>query len=170
MGVTQTAMRRIFGMTEQTGNVSFPEIFRLIRDYSQGDYDRQVKALQTIAGVYVPLFEVPPMEDVKPVIEDILERNDFLVTPGGIGELEPASVEAVVAAATYGFNEAEMRWGADLLLRVMGALGRRAATEGYETFVADAALVLEGMERILALDIAEDVVEDIVEDMLEDGS
>ena len=154
-------------MAEQTGDVSFPEITRLIRDYAQGDLDRQVKALQAIAGVYVPLFDLPPMEDVKEVVQDILERNDFLVTTGGnFGGIEPASVEAVVSVATYGLNEADMRWGADLLLRVMGALGRRAAMEGYETFVPDAALVLEGMERILALDIAED----IVEDMLEDGS
>jgi hypothetical protein len=157
-------------MTEPTDSASFPELSQLIKDYAGGDLERQVKALQAIAGVYVPLFEVPPMEDIKQVVQDIIERNDFLVTTGGFGELEPASVEAVVAAATYGLNEADMRWGADLLLRVMGALGRRAATEGYETFVSDAALVLEGMERILALDIAEDIVEDIVEDMLEDGS
>ena len=158
-------------MAEQTGDVSFPELSQLIKNYAQGGHDSQVKALQAIAGVYVPLFEIPPMEDVKQVVQDIIERNDFLVTTGaGFGEIEPASVDAVVAAATYAFNEADMRWGADLLLRVMGALGRRAATEGYETFVPDAALVLDGMERILALDIAEDVVEDIVEDMLEDGS
>ena len=157
-------------MAESTNGGSFPEISGVIREYAQGDHGHQVKALQAIAGVYVPLFDLPPMEDVKGVVQDILEGNDFLVTADGSGDLEPASVEAIVGVATYGLNEADMRWGADLLLRVMGALGRRAATEGYETFVPDAQLVLAGMERILALDIAEDIVEDIVEDMLKGDS
>lgn len=150
-------------MTESASGGGFSELFGVISTYAQGDEAQQVKALQTIAGVYVPLLEVPPMEDPKGLVQDILERNDFLISSGDFGGLEPASVEAVVNAATYGFNEADMRWGADLLLRVMGALGRRAATEGYETFVPDAALVLDGMERILSLDIAEDIVEDMLD-------
>jgi hypothetical protein len=92
------------------------------------------------------------------VVEDVLTRNDFLVTDPQSGRLEPASVDAVVSVATSRLDEEDIRWGAGCLLNVMDALRRRAQSEGYETYVLDADEVLDGLETILAADIVEDVV------------
>jgi hypothetical protein len=104
------------------------------------------------------------MPDAKQVVEDILRRNDFLMTDPETGDLEPASVDAVVSVATSQLDEEDLKWGSGCLLNVMDALRRRAQSEGYETFVLDADEVLDGLETILAADIMEDVVEDIVEE------
>src|SRR5215216_6457967 len=124
-------------MTEPTDEGAFPELFEVIQGYAQRDYNHQVKALRIIAAAYLPLFEVPPMPDAKQVVEDVLSRNEFLLSNPQTGQLEPASVDA---------------------------LRRRAQSEGYETYVMDADEVLDGLETILAADIVEDVVEDIVEE------
>lgn len=142
------------------GDGEFAELFEVIGKYAEGDYDHQVKALQTMAATYSPLFETPEMPDARGIVERILESHDYLlVTPGRDG-LEPSSVEAVVSVATSRFNDAEMKWGADLLLRVMEALARRARQEGYETYVLDAQVVLDAMDTLLAVDIAEDMISD----------
>ena len=151
-------------MTEPTDGGTFPELFELIRDYAQRDYNHQVKVLRIIAAAYLPLFEVPPMPDAKQVVEDILGRNDFLLTDPETGQLEGASVDAVVSVATSRLVEEDLKWGAGCLLNAMDALRRRAQSEGYETYVLDADEVLDGLETILAADIAEDVIEDIVEE------
>jgi hypothetical protein len=104
------------------------------------------------------------MPDAKWVVEDILSRNEFLLSNPVTGHLEPASVDAVVSVATSRLVEEDLKWGADCLLNVMDALRRRAQTQGYETYVLDADEVLDGLETILAADIAEDVIEDIVEE------
>jgi hypothetical protein len=151
-------------MTEPADGGSFPELFEVIHDYAQRDYSHQVKALRIIAAAYLPLFEVPLMPDAKQVVEDILSRNEFLLSNPESNELEPASVDAVVSVATSRLVEEDLRWGASCLLNVMDALRRRAQSEGYETYVLDADEVLDGLETILAADIAEDVIEDIVEE------
>jgi hypothetical protein len=151
-------------MTEPTHGGSFPELFEVIQDYAQRDYSHQVKALRIIAAAYLPLFEVPPMPDAKQVVEDVLSRNEFLLSNPESNELEPASVDAVVSVATSRLVEEDLKWGASCLLNVMDALRRRAQSEGYETYVLDADEVLDGLETILAADIAEDVIEDIVEE------
>jgi hypothetical protein len=151
-------------MTEPTHGGSFPELFEVIQDYAQRDYSHQVKALRMIAAAYLPLFEVPPMPDAKQVVEDVLSRNEFLLSNPESNELEPASVDAVVSVATSRLVEEDLKWGASCLLNVMDALRRRAQSEGYETYVLDADEVLDGLETILAADIAEDVIEDIVEE------
>src|ERR671926_1170161 len=156
-------------MTESTDGGSFPELFEVIQDYAQRDYNHQVKALRIIAAAYLPLFEVPPMPDAKQVVDDILSSNDFLLTNPETGELEPASVDAVVSVATARLAEEDLRWGAGCLLNVMDALRRRAESEGYETYVLDADEVLDGLETILAADIVEDVVEEALEEALEDA-
>jgi hypothetical protein len=151
-------------MTESTDGGAFPELFEVIQDYAQRDYGHQVKALRIIAAAYLPLFEVPPMPDAKQVVEHVLSRNEFLLSNPQTGQLEPASVDAVVSVATSRLVEEDLKWGADCLLNVMDALRRRVQSEGYETYVMDADEVLDGLETILAADIAEDVVEDILEE------
>jgi hypothetical protein len=151
-------------MAEPTDGGTFPELFELIRDYAQRDYNHQVKVLRIIAAAYLPLFEVPPMPDAKQVVEDILSRNDFLLTDPETGQLEGASVDAVVSVATSRLVEEDLKWGAGCLLNVMDALRRRVQSEGYETYVFDADDVLDGLETILAADIVEDVIEDVVDE------
>jgi hypothetical protein len=151
-------------MTEPTDGGTFPELFELIRDYAKRDYNHQVKVLRIIAAAYLPLFEVPPMPDAKQVVEDILSRNDFLLTDPETGQLEGASVDAVVSVATSRLIEEDLNWGAGCLLNVMDALRRRVQSEGYETYVLDADDVLDGLETILAADIVEDVIEDVVDE------
>ncbi len=151
-------------MTESTDKGSFPELFEVIQDYAQRDHNHQVKALRIIAAAYLPLFEAPPLPDARQVVENVLARNDFLLTNLESGQLEPASVDAVVSVATSRLEQDDIKWGAGCLLNVMDALRRRAQTEGYETYVLDADEVLDGLETILAADIAEDVIEDIIEE------
>jgi hypothetical protein len=104
------------------------------------------------------------MPDAKQVVEDVLRRNEFLLSNPETGQLEPAGVDAVVSVATSRLVEVDPKWGAACLLNVMDALRRRAQSEGYETYVMDADEVLDGLETILAADIAEDVIEDMVEE------
>jgi hypothetical protein len=151
-------------MTESTDEGAFPELFGVIQDYAQRNHNHQVKALRIIAAAYLPLFEVPPMPDAKQVVEDVLSRNGYLLTDPQTGQLEPASVDAVVSVATSRLAEEDLKWGAGCLLNVMDALRRRAQSEGYETYVLDAEEVLDGLETILAADIVENVVEDVLED------
>jgi hypothetical protein len=70
----------------------------------------------------------------------------------------------VVSVATSRLAEEDLKWGAGCLLNVMDALRRRVQSEGYETYVLDADEVLDGLETILAADIAEDVIEDLVDE------
>jgi hypothetical protein len=111
-----------------------------------------------IAAAYLPLYDLLPMPDARQVVEDVLARNDFLVTDPQSGRLEPASVDAVVSVATSRLDGEDIRWGAGCLLNVMDALRRRAQSEGYETYVLDADEVLDGLETIFAADIVEDVI------------
>jgi hypothetical protein len=151
-------------MTESTPQGTFPELFGVIHDYAHRDHSHQVTALRIVAAAYLPLFEVPPMPDAKQVVEDILSSNDFLVSDPGTGQLEPASVDAVVSVATSRLDEEDLKWGAGCLLNVMDALRRRTHTEGYETYVLDANEVLDGLETILAADIVEDVIEGVADE------
>jgi hypothetical protein len=151
-------------MTEATDGGAFPELFGVIQDYARRDHNHQVKALRIIAAAYLPLSEGPPMPDARQVVEDVLSRNDFLLTDPESGRLEPASVDAVVSVATSRLAEEDLKWGAGCLLNVMDALRRRVQSEGYETFVLDADEVLDGLETVLAADIAEDIIEGVVDE------
>ena len=151
-------------MTESALEGTFPELFGVIQDYAHRDHSHQVTALRIVAAAYLPLFEVPPMPDAKQVVEDVLSSNDFLLSDPGTGQLEPASVDAVVSVATSRLDEEDLKWGAGCLLNVMDALRRRAQSEGYETYVLDADEVLDGLETILAADIVEEVMEDLVDE------
>jgi hypothetical protein len=145
-------------MTDSTDGATFQELFSVVQDYAQRDHNHQVKALRVIAAAYLPLYDLRPMPDAREVVEDILTRNDFLVTDPKSGQLEPASVDAVVSVATSQLDGEDIRWGAGCLLNVMDALRLRAQNEGYETYVLDADEVLDGLETILAADIVEDVI------------
>ncbi len=151
-------------MTEATNEGTFPELFEVIKDYARRDHAHQVKALRIIGAAYLPLFEIPPMPDAKQVVEEILSRNDFLLTDPETGQLEGAGVDAVVSVATSRLAEEDLKWGAACLLGVMDALRDRAQSEGYETYVLDADEVLDGLETILAADIVEDAIEDVLEE------
>jgi hypothetical protein len=151
-------------MTESTHEGAFPELFGVIQDYAHRDHSHQVKALRIVAAAYLPMFEVPPMPDAKQVVEDILSSNDFLLSNPETGELEPASVDAVVSVATSRLDDEDLKWGAGCLLNVMDALRRRVQSEGYETYVLDADEVLDGLETILAAGIVEDVTEGVVDE------
>ncbi len=150
-------------MTESASGGAFPELFEVIKDYAGRDRAHQVKALRVVAAAYLPMFEVPPLPDAREVVEGILEGNGFLLTSPETGEIEPAMVDAVVSVATSRLVEEDIEWGARCLMRVMDALGRRAQTEGYETYALDADEVIDGLQTILAADIAEDIIEDAVE-------
>jgi hypothetical protein len=156
-------------MTEPADGGAFPELFGVIQDYAQRDHNHQVEALRIIAAAYLPLYEVPPMPDARQVVEDVLARTGFLLTDPETGQLEPASVDAVVSVATSRLDEEDLKWGAGCLLNVMDALRRRVQDEGYETYVLDADEVLDGLETILAADIVEDVLEDVIEDVVDEG-
>ena len=147
-------------MTEPTDGGTFPELFGVIQDYADRDRNHQVKALRVIAASYLPSAEVPPMPDARQVVEDVLRRNDFLLTDPATGRLEPASVDAVVSVATSRLDEEDLHWGAGCLLNVMDALRRRAQSEGYETYVLDADEALDGLETILAADVVEDLLDE----------
>ena len=151
-------------MTESTSGGAFPELFEVMREYARRDHNHQLKALRVIAAAYLPLSEVPPMPDARQLVEDVLSRNDYLLTDPETGELETASVDAVVSVATSRLAEGDIKWGADCLMKVMDALRRRAQDEGYETYVLDADEVLDGLETILAADIVEDVIADVVQE------
>ena len=152
-------------MTEPTTDGgSFPELFEVVRDYAQRDRNHQVKALRVISAAYLPLEGVPPMPDARQVVEHILVGNGFLLTDPATGQLEPASVDAVVSVASSRLDEEDLRWGAACLLNVMDALRHRAQSQGYETYVLDADDVLDGLETILAADIVEDLIEDALDE------
>jgi hypothetical protein len=154
-------------VTETAG--SFPELFEVVQDYARRDHNHQVEALRVISAAYLPLSEVPPMPDARQLVEDVLARNDFLLTDPETGQLEPASIDAVVSVATSRLDEEDLAWGAGCLLNVMDALRRRTQSEGYGTYVLDADDVLDGLQTILAADIVEDIVEDVIEDATDEG-
>ena len=97
-------------MTDSTDGATFHELFSVIQDYAQRDHNHQVKALRVIAAAYLPLYDLPPMPDAREVVEDVLTRNDFLVTDPRSGRLEPASVDAVVSVATSRLDGEDIRW------------------------------------------------------------
>lgn len=151
-------------MTEPTNGGSFPELFGVVQDYARRDRDHQVTALRVLSAAYLPLEGTLPTPDARQVVEEILVSNEFLPTDPETGQLEPASVDAVVGVATSRLDEDDLRWGAACLLNMMDALRRRAQSEGYETYVLDADEVLDGLETILAADIVEDVIEDALDE------
>src|SRR5215212_2379268 len=134
-------------MIEQE-DAKFTELFEVIRAYSSRGYYYQDKALQIIAGTYVFMFEQEEMPDVRPIVDDILREYDYVFTTLERGNLDPLSVDAVVRVALY--NDEYMEWG----------INRRGrADESYLDFVEDAAVVIRGLENIVAGSALEELVE-----------
>ncbi len=144
-------------MTE-ADEAKFTELFEVIEAYSQRDYYHQDKALQIIAGTYVFMFEKEDMPDVRPIVDDILEQYDYVFTTMERGNLDPLSVDAVVRVALY--KDEYTEWGINRLGRILESLHRRSSgDESYADFVEDAAVVIRGLENIVAGSALEEIVE-----------
>lgn len=144
-------------MTEPEG-AKFPELFEVIRTYSRKGYDHQDKALQIIAGTYVFMFEREEMPDARPVVDEILDEYDYVFTTLERGNLDPLSVDAVVRVALY--KDEYTEWGINRLGRILESLHRRSrADENYIDYVEDSAVVIRGLESIVAGSALEDLVE-----------
>ena|SRR5918995_717379 len=144
-------------MTEPE-NAQFTELYEVITAYSQGSYFYQDKALQIIAGTYVFMFEREDMPDARPIVDGILEQYDYVFTTLERGNLDPLSVDAVVRVALY--NDEYMEWGINRLGRILESLHRRSrADEAYTDFVEDSAVVIRGLESIVAGSALEEIVE-----------
>ncbi len=139
-------------------DAKFTELFEVIQAYSRRGYYHQDKALQIIAGTYVFMFEEEEMPDARPVVDGILEQYDYVFTTLERGNLDPLSVDAVVRVALY--REQYMEWGINRLGRILESLHRRSrADETYADFVEDSAVVIRGLESIVAGSVLEEIVE-----------
>jgi hypothetical protein len=145
-------------MTEATEG-KFSELFEVIRDYSQREYDYQDKALQVLAGSYTFMFESEDMPDARGVVDDILSQYDYVFTTLERGNLDPLSVDAVVKVALY--KEEYMEWGINRLGMILEGLFRRSRTDDtYSDYVTDAKIVIRGLERMIAGSILEEILEE----------
>jgi len=139
-------------------DAKFTELFEVIEAYSRRGYYHQDKALQIIAGTYVFMFEKEEMPDVRPILDGILEQYDYIFTTLERGNLDPLSVDAVVRVALY--KDEYMEWGINRLGRILENLHRRSrADENYLDYVEDAAVVIRGLENIVAGSALEEIVE-----------
>ncbi len=136
----------------------FTELFEVIEAYSRRGYYHQDKALQIISGTYIFMFEKEEMPDVRPIVDDILEQYDYVFATIGRGNLDPLSVDAVVRVALY--KDEYTEWGINRLGRILESLHRRSGgDESYLDFVEDAAVVIRGLENIVAGSALEEIVE-----------
>src|SRR5215208_391301 len=134
----------------------FSELFEVIRDYSQREYDYQDKALQVLAGSYTFMFESEDMPDARGVVDDILSQYDYVFTTVERGNLDPLSVDAVVRVALY--SEEYTAWGINRLGKILEGLFRRARTdETYSDDVEDARIGIGGLESIVAGSVLEEI-------------
>ena len=146
-------------MTERD-DAQFTELFEVIAAYSRKGYYHQDKALQIIAGTYIFMFEEEEMPDVRSIIDDILGQYGYVFTTLERGNLDPLSVDAVVRVALY--NDEYMEWGINRLGRILESLHRRSrADENYLDYVEDAAVVIRGLENIVAGSALEEIVEGV---------
>jgi hypothetical protein len=134
--------------------------FEVIQAYSSRGYYYQDKALQIIAGTYIFMFEEEEMPDVRPIVDNILGQYDYVFTTLERGNLDPLSVDAVVRVALY--EDEYIEWGINRLGRILESLHRRSrADESYADFVEDAAVVIRGLENIVAGSALEEIVEEV---------
>jgi len=143
---------------KEPDEAKFTELFEVIRAYSRKGYDHQDKALQIIAGTYVFMFEKEEMPDVRPIVDDILGQYDYVFTTRERGNLDPLSVDALVRVALY--KDEYTEWGINRLGRILESLHRRSGgDENYLDYVEDAAVVIRGLENIVAGSALEEIVE-----------
>ncbi len=145
-------------MSQVPENSKYSELFDVIENYARREYDYQDKALQTIAGAYVFMFEPEDMPDARPVMDEILEQYDYVITNLERGNLDPLSVDAVVRVALY--TDEYMEWGINRLGKILEGLLRRVQTdESYTDYVEDARVVIRGLENIVLGSALEEIVE-----------
>lgn len=145
-------------MAEAPDHNKYSELFEVIEDYANRDYDYQDKALQVIAGAYVFMFEPEDMPDARPIVDGILSQHDYVFTNLERGNLDPLSVDVVVRVALYA--DEYMEWGINRLGRTLEGLLRRSQTdESYADYVEDARVVLRGLETIITGSFLEELVE-----------
>ncbi len=145
-------------MAKPPDHTKYSELFEVIEDYANRDYDYQDKALQVIAGAYVFMFEPEDMPDARPIVDGILEQYDYVFTNMERGNLDPLSVDVVVRVALYA--DEYMEWGVSRLGRILKGLLRRSQTdESYTDYVEDARVVLRGLETIITGSFLEELVE-----------
>lgn len=117
-------------MTSNTeSNDFYPELSAVIEEYSKGSFDQQVKALELLGTTQAPFFEKGTYGNMKPAVERILKRNEYLVWEGGRPSLY--GIDAVVATAQWTFDE---EWGHRMLGKILEALTRQIEREGYYTY------------------------------------
>ena len=143
-------------MTDSTDGATFQELFSVIQDYAQRDHNHQVKALRVIAAAYLPLYDLPPCPTPE-VVEDVLTRNDFLVTDPRAAGSSPPAWTPWSAWPPPGWT-GKISGGGRLPPQRDGRSEAQGTEQGYETYVLDADEVLDGLETILAADIVEDVI------------
>lgn len=119
----------------------YPELSAVIRDYSEGSFDQQVKALELLGATQAPFFEKGIYGNMKPVVERILERNDYLVWEGGRPSLY--GIDAVVETARWAYDE---EWGHRILGKILEALTRQIEREGHYTYAVSE--VSRGFENL----------------------
>ena len=145
-------------MAEAPDHNKYSELFEVIEDYANRDYDYQDKALQVIAGAYVFMFEPEDMPDARPIVDGILGQYGYVFTNLERGNLDPLSVDVVVRVALYA--DEYMEWGINRLGKILEGLLRRSQTdESYTDYVEDARVVLRGLETIITGSFLEELVE-----------
>jgi hypothetical protein len=133
----------------ENGRGDFAELFELIRDYARRSVDHQAMALKLIGGAYLPTQEAGRLQDARQVVDRLLAEHDYFVPHGNSGGLHPQSVYAVLNVAKYSGTEADRRWGANCLFKIMEALSKRAQNSGsYPKHAADAALLSTALAQL----------------------
>ncbi|MBA2691966.1 MAG: hypothetical protein H0U65_05655 [Rubrobacter sp.] len=136
-------------MRKKENGEEFPELFALIESYAREGGEREAMALKVIGGAYLPSHESRGLGDAKRVVDGILDKHGYFVEHGESGGLHPQSVYAVLNVAKHGGMDADLKWGASRLFRIMEALGKRAGDgESYPKHAADAALVSASLAQL----------------------
>lgn len=134
---------------ESENGGAFAELFELIGDYARRSGDHQAMALKVIGGAYLPTQEAGHLQDARQVVDHILSEHGYFVPHGESGGIHPQSVYAVMNVAKYSGSEADRRWGASRLFKMMEALGQRAQSgKSYPKYAADAALLSAGLTQL----------------------
>lgn len=105
---------------EKSFSHSYPELFDLIERYGRGDVHQQAMALELIGKIYHPYYKLPPMEDARSIVENILEQYDYLFWYGGRPSL--LGVDAVLATAMV--ND-DPNWGRLIFTLILQKLVQR---------------------------------------------
>lgn len=96
--------------------VVYSDLFDVIKKYARMDLPHQIKALSLIRENVTPFGNLP-VDDIKTVVEDILQQHGYLLWFGGRPTL--AGIDTVVNVARMGSSP---DWGVTLLWTMIEAL------------------------------------------------